>query len=106
MAGTNFPSGLHVGTAPVVADPAAMTVGDPAAITATTPPAGGTGATAGAYDTSAHRDAMITSLTAVIADVTATRAEVVKAHADIDVLRATVLALTNALQAAGLISAT
>jgi len=40
-----------------------------AAVTATNPPAGGTGATAGAYDTAANRDAMITSLTAVIADV-------------------------------------
>lgn len=40
-----------------------------AAITATNPPAGGTGATQGAYDTSVHRDAMITSLTANIADV-------------------------------------
>lgn len=40
-----------------------------AAITASNPPAGGTGATAGAYDTAAHRDAMITSLTNNIADV-------------------------------------
>lgn len=39
-------------------------------LTATNPPAGGTGATAGAYDTAAHRDAMITSLTNLIADVT------------------------------------
>ncbi len=36
--------------------------------TAIDPPAGGTGATAGAYDTAANRDLMITSLTAVIAD--------------------------------------
>ncbi|HVM72865.1 MAG TPA: hypothetical protein VMT91_13970 [Anaerolineales bacterium] len=39
--------------------------------TAANPPAGGTGATAGAYDTAAHRDAMITSLTNAIADITA-----------------------------------
>jgi hypothetical protein len=38
-------------------------------ITASNPPAGGTGATAGAYDTAANRNAMITSLTNVIADV-------------------------------------
>jgi hypothetical protein len=42
-----------------------------AAITAVTPPAGGTGATAGAYDTAAHRDAMIASLTATQVDVAA-----------------------------------
>jgi hypothetical protein len=39
--------------------------------TASAPPAGGVGATAGAYDTAAHRDEMITSLTANIADVLA-----------------------------------
>jgi len=40
-----------------------------AAMTSIDPPAGGTGATAGAYDTAANRDAMITSLTALRADV-------------------------------------
>lgn len=40
-----------------------------AAITASNPPAGGTGATAGAYDTAANRNLMITSLTNNIADV-------------------------------------
>lgn len=38
-------------------------------ITATNPPAGGTGATAGAYDTAAHRDALIASVTALIVDM-------------------------------------
>jgi hypothetical protein len=37
--------------------------------TATNAPAGGTGATAGAYDTAANRDAMITSLNNQIADL-------------------------------------
>ena len=45
--------------------------------TALDPPVGGSGATAGAYDTAANRDLMITSLTAVIADVAALRAELV-----------------------------
>ena len=43
-------------------------VADSAAATASDPPAGGTGLAAGAYDTAANRDLMITSLTAVIAD--------------------------------------
>lgn len=42
-------------------------------LTASNPPAGGVGATAGAYDTAAHRDAMITSLTNLIADHTNTK---------------------------------
>lgn len=44
-------------------------VTDAAAATASDPPVGGTGNTAGAYDTAANRDLMITSLTNVIADV-------------------------------------
>lgn len=67
----------------------AGTVASADAITATNPPAGGTGATAGAYDTAAHRDAMITALTAVIADVTALRT----AHEN----------LLTALKAAGIV---
>ena len=40
-----------------------------AAVTQATPPAGGTGATAGAYDTAANRDLMIASITAGAADL-------------------------------------
>ncbi len=58
------------------------------AATAVNPPAGGAGAAAGAYDTAANRDLMITSLTAVIADVA--------------VLRGLVNALIDDLQAAGI----
>lgn len=47
-----------------------------AVVTATTPPAGGTGATAGAYDTAAHRDALIASVTANMADIAAILARV------------------------------
>jgi len=50
-------------------------VADAAAITASNPPAGGTGATAGAYDGASNRDLMITSLTAAIADVTELRTQ-------------------------------
>ena len=39
--------------------------------TASNPPPGGTGAMAGAYDTAAHRDAMMPSLTNNIAEVLA-----------------------------------
>ena len=41
------------------------------AATQSTPPAGGTGATAGAYDSAANRDLMITSITAGAADLLA-----------------------------------
>ena len=43
------------------------------AATAVNPPAGGVGTAAGGYDTAANRDLMITSLTAVIADVAVLR---------------------------------
>lgn len=46
---------------------------DLGAITASTAPAGGSGATAGAYDTSTNRDLMIASLTATQVDVAALR---------------------------------
>jgi len=39
------------------------------AVTSSAPPAGGTGATAGAYDSAANRDLMIASLTAVRVDL-------------------------------------
>lgn len=45
--------------------------------TALAPPAGGSGATLGGYDTAANRDLMVTSLTAVIADIAALRVELV-----------------------------
>ena len=54
--------------------------------TASDPPAGGTGATAGAYDTAAHRNAMITSLTNCIADVTALKKVVNAIIDDLQVL--------------------
>ncbi len=51
-------------------DKVGMNLDAPAAVavTATAAPAGGTGATAGAYDTSAHRDALIASVNALIVD--------------------------------------
>jgi len=60
------------------------------AATASNPPAGGTGATAGAYDTAVNRDAMITSLTNNIADVLA--------------LKKVVNSLIDDLQALGLVA--
>lgn len=41
--------------------------------TVSAPPAGGTGATAGAYDTAGNRDLLIASVNALIADVLAIR---------------------------------
>jgi len=60
---------------------------DPAAATVSAPPAGGAGATAGAYDTAANRDLMIASINALIADV--------------DALRTTVTAIVTALEQEG-----
>ena len=59
------------------------------AATQSTPPAGGTGTTAGAYDTAENRDLMIASITAGAADLLA--------------LKKVVNALIDDLQASGLI---
>ena len=58
-----------------VGDPLSITTADAAAATALNPPAGGTGNAAGAYDTAGNRNLMITSLTAVIADVAEIRTQ-------------------------------
>jgi hypothetical protein len=60
------------------------------AATQLTPPAGGTGATEGAYDTAANRDLMIASITAGAADLLA--------------LKKVVNKIIDDLQAAGLVS--
>jgi hypothetical protein len=75
--------------------PAAVTAVAPAAVSALAPPAGGTGTTAGAYDTAANRDLLIASVTALRTNLIATRAEVAKLVTDIAALRATVAKLTN-----------
>src|SRR3954463_5076910 len=51
------------------------------------PPAGGTGATAGAYDTAVNRDAMITALTATQADLLALKQVVNGVIDDLQALR-------------------
>ncbi len=58
-----------------VGDPLTISTADAAAATALNPPAGGTGQAAGGYDTAANRNLMITSLTAVIADVAEIRTQ-------------------------------
>lgn len=55
--------------------------------TALTPPAGGTGATAGAYDTAVNRDAMIASITATQADLLALKQVVNGLIDDLQALR-------------------
>lgn len=59
-----------------VSVPALTTVTDPSAITAIAFPAGGTGAAAGAWDTSGNRDLAIARFAALLADVTALRTTV------------------------------
>jgi len=58
--------------------------------TQSTPPAGGTGATAGAYDSAANRDLMIASITAGAADLLA--------------LKKVVTAIIDDLQTAGILT--
>lgn len=55
--------------------------------TASTPPAGGTGAAAGAYDTSGNRDLMIASITATQADLLALKQVVNSIIDDLQALR-------------------
>ena len=50
-----------------------VTVSSPSATTAAQPPAGGTGATAGAYDSASNRDAMISALNNLRIDHDSTR---------------------------------
>ncbi|MDR1611872.1 MAG: DUF2190 family protein [Planctomycetota bacterium] len=54
----------------------ASAVADADAITATAAPAGGTGATDGAWDTAAHRNEAIATINALVNDVTALRTKV------------------------------
>ena len=67
--------GFHGATAANKADAYTQTYSTAArtvpAATQSTPPAGGTGATAGAYDSAANRDLMIASITAGAADLLA-----------------------------------
>jgi hypothetical protein len=82
-----------------VADPAALTATTPAAITATTPaPAGGSGATAGAYDTAQHRDTAIAAINALEADVVALRTTVAALLVDLTATRTTLAALQASLR--------
>ena len=73
----------------LVADPAAATASHPtapAALTQVAAPAGGTGATAGAYDSAANRDLAIVSINAARTDVIALRAEVALYEIEISAL--------------------
>ncbi len=58
-----------------------------AAVTQLTAPAGGTGATAGAYDTAANRDLAIAALNAAKADIAAQKVELDKLIVDHAALR-------------------
>lgn len=84
------------------ADPAAVTATTIAAATPAAAPAGGVGAAAGGWDTAANRDAAITTINGLRTQNIELVADFNALHADVAALRATVLALTNALQAAGL----
>jgi hypothetical protein len=74
----------------LVPNSGAGTIAAPSAITASTAPAGGSGATAGAYDTASNRNLMLASLTATQVDVAA--------------LRGTVAAMLTAIQATGTVA--
>lgn len=85
------------------ADAAAAT-GAPAAVTQIAPPAGGTGATAGAFDTSANRDLALASIEAGRVDVAAQKVELDKLITDHAATLATVNALLAKLRTHGIIA--
>ena len=64
-----------------------------AATTSLAAPAGGTGATAGAYDSAANRDLMITAQNAIRTDVAAQKVELDKLITDVQTLRAELVAM-------------
>lgn len=73
--------------------------------TATTPaPAGGTGATGGAYDTAGHRDTAIAAINALETDVTALVTQYTALRADVLDLAQFVNSAVDKLQALGLLS--
>jgi hypothetical protein len=105
---------LGVGTqGAVVADPAAATASNPtapAALTQLAAPAGGTGATAGAYDSAANRDLAIASINAVRTDLIAARVEIATYEVAISALivdvasvRTQLSALLTSLETGGII---
>lgn len=65
-------------------------VADPASITQLAAPSGGTGMTAGAYDTASNRDLAIVSINA--------------ARTDIALIRTQLIALITALEDAGIVT--
>lgn len=82
-------------TASNPAAPAALTASNPtapAALSQIAAPAGGSGATGGAYDTAGNRDLAIASINAARADIIALRAEVVTYEVAISALVADAVA--------------
>lgn len=100
-----------VGQGDNVADATAATATNPtapAALTQSAAPAGGTGATAGAYDDATNRDLMIASVNAGRTDLIALRAEVITYEVaisalilDVAEIRTKVNAILASLEAAG-----
>lgn len=85
-----------------VADPAAITATTIAAAIPAAAPAGGTGATAGAWDTAANRDAAITTINDLRAYAVEQKANFDKLHADVTSIRTQLLACLDVLEAHGL----
>ncbi len=85
----------------LVADPAAATAAA-AATTQATAPAGGTGATEGAYDTSGNRDLAITSINAAKTDIAAQKVELDKLITDVADIRTQLTACLAVVEAHGL----
>lgn len=86
-----------------VADPDAITALNPtvpAALSQSAAPSGGTGNTAGAYDTASNRNLMIASINAGRADLIALRAEVVSYEVAISALVVDVASIRTQLVAA------
>lgn len=99
---TNVGAVAIKGQGVVVADAGAITATDPttpAALSQSVAPAGGTGATAGAYDNASNRDLAIASINAGRDDIIALRAEVVSYEVAISALFADVTELRTQLNA-------
>lgn len=90
---------------PFVSDPAALTATSIAAPVPAAAPAGGTGATAGAYDTAANRDAAITTINDLRTHAIEMDLDYEALLVDVTALRTKIVAILDVLEEHGLMKA-
>lgn len=88
-----------------VADPAALTATSIAAAVPSAAPAGGTGATAGAYDTAVNRDAAITTINDLRTHAIEMDLDYEALLVDVTALRTKIVAILDVLEEHGLMKA-